>query len=84
MKIKRWKKLYGQTIGFVCPYCLKVVPVAEASVEHEPPLSRQEELGPSRTYLACQKCNNEKGSLTADEYALWKYLEFIRHGGKEK
>lgn len=84
MTEKRWKKLYGQTISIVCPYCLKIVPVKEATVEHEPPRSRQEELGPSRMYLVCEECNHEKGALTADEYKVWKYLEYIRNGGKPK
>lgn len=81
MSEKRWKKLYGHTISFVCPYCLKIVPIIDASVEHEPPQSRQKELGTSKTYLTCKKCNNQKGALTADEYKEWKRLEFIRNGG---
>lgn len=84
MTEKRWKKLYGQAISFVCPYCLKLFPVKEATVEHEPPKSRQKDLGKSKLYLVCAKCNNEKGALTADEYKVWKYLEIIRHGGKPR
>ena len=81
MKATRWKKLYGHTISFVCPYCLKTVPIAEATKEHEPPKSRQEECGESQVFLVCKKCNNEKGSLTLEEYREWKRLEFIRNGG---
>lgn len=81
MKKRKWKKLYGQTISFVCPYCLKTVPLSDATKEHEPPKSRQKELGPSQVFLACKKCNNEKGSLTIEEYKEWKRLEFIRNGG---
>ena len=51
MTEKRWKKLYGQAISFVCPYCLKLFPVKEATVEHEPPKSRQKDLGKSKLYL---------------------------------
>lgn len=80
MKTKRWKRLYGQTVKFVCPYCLKEKPLSEATREHEPPQSRQKELGPSRVYLACRECNNEKGALTVAEYAEWKRLEAIRNG----
>ena len=58
--------------------------MTDATLEHEPPQSRQEELGPSKTYLACRKCNNQKGALTVEEYAEWKRLEFIRNGGKSK
>ena len=81
MKNKRWKNLYGQKVSFICPYCLKIVPLADATKEHEPPKSRQHELGKSRIFLVCKKCNWEKGALTAEEYAEWKRLEFIRHGG---
>jgi 5-methylcytosine-specific restriction endonuclease McrA len=80
MKTKQWKKLYGHTISFVCPYCLKTVPLAEATKEHEPPKSRQKELGPSKILLVCKKCNNEKGALTLDEYREWKRLNAIRTG----
>lgn len=80
MKTKRWKRLYGQTVKFVCPYCLKEKPLSDATREHEPPQCRQKELGPSRVYLACRECNNEKGALTVAEYAEWKRLEAIRNG----
>lgn len=80
--MKHWKKIYGQTVNFVCPYCLEIKPMKQATLEHEPPKSRQKELGKSKTYLACKKCNNEKGALTADEYKLWKrpadYLTWVR------
>lgn len=78
--MKRWKKLYGASVTFTCPYCLKKIPLSEATIEHEPPVSRQNELGKSNKTLACAKCNHEKGALTADEYELWKILESIRHG----
>lgn len=80
MKTKRWKKLYGHTVNFVCPYCLRAKPLAEATKEHEPPQSRQKELGPSLVYLVCKECNNEKGALTLEEYKEWKRLNDIRNG----
>jgi 5-methylcytosine-specific restriction endonuclease McrA len=61
-----------------------MLPLAQATVEHEPPRSRQKELGTSQTYIVCKTCNNEKGALTLDEYNQWKYLEFLRNGGKRK
>ncbi len=79
--MKRWKRLYGMSATFVCPYCLRTLPISESTVEHEPPRSRQYELGRSKTMLACKRCNNQKGALTAAEYAEWKRLEFIRNGG---
>ena len=81
MKTKRWKKLYGHTVTFVCPYCLKTVPLAEGTKEHEPPKSRQNGLGPIQIFLVCKKCNSERGALTLDEYREWKRLELIRNGG---
>lgn len=82
MKTRRWKKLYGHTISFVCPYCLKTFPISQATVEHEPPKSRQKELGiKSQKYLVCADCNHKKGALTLEEYREWQRLEFIRHGG---
>lgn len=81
MKAKKWKKLYGIDVTFTCPYCMKQYPLYKATIEHEPPRSRQKELGESNKTLACSSCNHEKGALTAQEYELWKVLEDIRlHG----
>ena len=89
MKKNRWRKLYAAHAQFICPYCLQQFPLSCATIEHEPPRSRQRVLGASRTLLACEKCNNQKGALTADEYNLWKKttdyqtwvrLERIRNG----
>jgi hypothetical protein len=57
------------------------VSLEDASIEHEPPKSRQDELGKSKKFLACKECNHKKGALTAEEFAEWKRLEYIRHGG---
>lgn len=84
MKKTKWKKLYGASVSFTCPYCLKNFPLSEATIEHEPPKSRQKEFGKSKEILACAKCNHEKGALTAEEYEQWKLLEFIRNGGMSR
>ena len=85
MKTRKWKKLYGSQVSFVCPYCLKRVPLSESTLEHEPPKSRQQELQTkSETYLVCASCNHKKGALTLDEYREWLHLETIRNGGKIK
>lgn len=81
MKKRKWKQLYAISETFVCPYCLKELPLSEISVEHEPPRSRQKELGKSVKTYACARCNHTKGALTAEEFAEWKRLEFIRNGG---
>lgn len=78
--MKKWKKLYSMNVSFVCPYCLQTFPISEATRDHEPPKSRQKELGKSTIILCCEKCNNEKSALTAEEYAEWKRLEAIRNG----
>ena len=89
----KWRKLYSAQIEFTCPYCLQQFPIIKATKEHEPPLSRQKELGASRILLACKKCNNEKGALSAEEYKRWKTtknfaefatLEAIRNGNFNK
>lgn len=83
--MKRWRKLYKESMSFVCPYCQKLVPITEATVEHEPPQSRQKELKEkSQTYIVCAKCNHEKGALTLEEYREWLRLEQIRNGGKSR
>lgn len=83
MKQRRWKKLYGAHVNFVCPYCLRTLPLTASTVEHEPPKSRQKELGKkSQTYIVCGECNHKKGALTLDEYREWLRLETIRNGGK--
>lgn len=85
MKQRHWKELYGKQVTFACPYCLKTVPLSQSTVEHEPPRSRQKELGvKSQTYLVCADCNHKKGALTLDEYKEWLRLEFIRNGGKNR
>lgn len=79
--MKRWRKLYEAQTSFVCPYCLRTLPISKATREHEPAKSRQKECGASKIILACGHCNHQKGALTAEEYAEWKRLEFIRNGG---
>ena len=81
MKTKRWEKLYGHTVSFVCPYCLKVFPLAQGTRDHIIPKSRGGSNDPSNITLSCAECNQEKGALTDKEYAEWKRLELIRNGG---
>ncbi len=78
---KNWRKIGTMGILITCPYCLRQFPPSEMTVEHEPPVSRQKECGESKKVWACKKCNNQKSALTAEEYAEWKRLEFIRNGG---
>lgn len=77
---KRWRNLYNLNATFICPYCMRKLPISQSTKEHEPPQSRQHELGPSKIILACGKCNHKKGALSAEEYAEWNHLENIRNG----
>lgn len=52
----------------------------EYSIEHEPPKSRQHELGKSRLYPAHKRCNNAKGALTMEEYRLFLELLAKKNG----
>lgn len=93
MNKNKWRKLYNASGQFICPYCLQHFQIQSATLEHEPPRSRQKELGPSKLLLACKKCNNEKGALTAEEYEIWKttkdyktwaLLETVRNGNTRR
>ena len=80
MKKKAKDILYSLHGTIICPYCLKPIDPAELTKDHEPPLSR----GGSKDQWvwACKKCNNQKGSLTAEEFLEWKRLEHLRIGGR--
>lgn len=89
----RWKKLYGLSATFICPYCMKEFYLKNATIDHLVPRSRGGTSEPYNLVWACKRCNNEKGSLTPEEYAtwkatldneVWKRLEFIRNGGLTK
>ena len=81
MKKRKWKKLYGQSISFTCPYCMNQYPLSEATKDHINPKSRGGQTTQENIVLCCAKCNHEKGALTAEEYELWKMLNELRiHG----
>ena len=79
--MKRWKKLYCLNGKFTCPYCLNEFSAEDATLDHKLPRSRGGKTEPRNITICCKYCNSEKGALTAEEYELWKKLEFIRHGG---
>lgn len=82
--MSRWKRLYDKQGFFVCPYCLKQFPLGKATKDHVIPASRGGKADDKNLVLSCAKCNTEKGALTAEEYAEWKRLEFIRNGGMSR
>lgn len=68
-----------------CYICGLLIETKEdLTVDHEPPKSRQDELGASKLYPACKRCNHKKGALTLEEYKQWLKLENKRNGGKQK
>lgn len=84
MKQRRWKRLYGEQVSFVCPYCLRTLPLSQATRDHLVPRSRGGKTEPSNIVLACGPCNQKKGSLTPEEYKEWLRLDFIRNGGLKR
>lgn len=84
MKKKKWKKLYGTSVSFTCPYCLKIFPLSEATRDHIVPSSRGGKTEPDNIVLSCSRCNAEKGALTPEEYIIWKQLNEIRIHGKQR
>lgn len=64
-----------------CYICHKpITKQKDLTIDHEPPKSRQKELGQSNLYPCCKKYNNQKGSLTLKEYKQWMELEQKRNG----
>lgn len=79
-----FKKLYKISYKHDYVYCYicnkKITNPNELTADHEPPKSRQKELGTSKLYPCCAKCNHLKGSLTLEEYKQWLLLEAKRNG----
>ena len=82
MKKKKWKKLYGVSVLFTCPYCLQQFPLTEATRDHKQPKSRGGKTDDENVVLCCSKCNHEKGALNVEEYKIWKRLNEIRVHGR--
>lgn len=67
-----------------CYLCGKpITKLKDLTVDHEPPRSRQKELGKSNLYPCCAKCNHQKGALTLEEYKQWLVLERKRNGNQK-
>ena len=81
--MKKWKKLYGLSGTFECPYCYKVLPISEASRDHKEPKARSNNNNSKNIIICCKKCNNRKSMLTPEEYKLWKILDDVRNGDKD-
>lgn len=81
---KIFKQLYKVSHKLPPVYCYichkPITKQKDLTMDHEPPRSRQSELGPSKLYPCCSKCNHQKGALTLQEYKLWLELEMKRNG----
>ena len=82
--MKRWRKLYSLDGTFICPYCLKTLPIEQATKDHKIPRNRGGKTEPDNIVACCFACNSEKGALTPEEYELWKLLNEIRVHGIQK
>lgn len=74
----KFKKLYEIQYCYIChaPLTHK-----NYTIDHEPPRGRG---GVSVQLPCCDKCNHDKGMLTAEEYAIYKVLNTVRCGNKDK
>lgn len=64
-------KLYDEQ-GGKCFYCKKPVRKENATLDHIIPLSRGGYNKRKNYVMACDSCNNEKGSMTKDEYIKFR------------
>ena len=81
--MKQWKQLYSINGQFTCPYCLKTLPISDATKDHKDPIGRFKNKEKSNIQPTCKECNNQKGMLTDSEYRLWLLLNKIRNGDKD-
>ena len=71
-------------IEVYCYLCGKLIKKQDdLTADHEPPKSRQAELGKSELYPCCKRCNHLKGSLTVEEFRQWLLLEARRNGNQK-
>ena len=81
--MKHWKRLYKTSDTFTCPYCLRVLPVSQATRDHAIPSARYGKTDEKNVVLVCAYDNHRKGMLTPDEYRLWELLNSVRNGDKD-
>lgn len=79
---QQWRTITKQHVAtIICPYCLEPIPEGHRTRDHKIPKSRGGKNEPENIVICCDKCNHEKGSLTPEEYEIWKKLNYIRCGG---
>jgi hypothetical protein len=69
-----------------CALCGELITAKkELTIEHDPPKSRQYELGKSDLLPAHKNgCNHYKGALEYSEYQLFLLLQRVRNGERNK
>lgn len=82
--MKQWKRLYGLSATFICPYCLKEFPLSKATIDHKNPYARFKDNSQENIVLCCEEDNNRKGMLTVEEYMLFLLLDRVRKGQKNE
>jgi hypothetical protein len=77
--------LNGYTDGAIrCRYCKGFFTVTEIAADHAMPLSRGGSTGLDNLEFPCRACNNQKGSLTPDEFlTLLDFLEQVLPMGRQ-
>lgn len=79
-----WRDLWHERITkhqCYCYLCEKpITKQKDFSLDHVIPLSRGGRDEESNWQPSHKECNWEKGSLTDEEYRVWKALEVLRHG----
>jgi len=81
-KSPEWHNITKEHVAtIICPYCLEPIPEGHRTRDHKIPKSRGGKNEPENIVICCDKCNHEKGSLTQEEYEIWKKLNYIRCGG---
>ena len=69
--VGEWQDILEQANG-ACFYCASQVGSENLVVEHQIPLSRGGDNSVSNIVASCVSCNSQKGTRTAEEFAVYK------------
>jgi 5-methylcytosine-specific restriction endonuclease McrA len=70
--------LVNNAIGKPCPYCGVALTISNFSLDHLEPTSRGGHHCLTNMVVCCERCNQTKGPLTAQEFEA--LLAFLRRG----
>lgn len=68
--------IVNNAIGKPCPYCGVALTISNFSLDHMEPTSRGGHHCLTNLVVCCERCNQTKGPLTAEEYE--RLLAFLR------